>query len=74
MAKRYRNKSQNLYQGLSGNGYNYEAAEAVRCLQAGKLESSLMPLSETIEIMEIMETLLQQWDQNREQPKETVLR
>lgn len=69
VAKRYKNKSQNLYQGLSGNGYNYEAAEAVKCLQSGKLESSLMPLSETIEIMETMETLLQKWYQNEENQK-----
>ena len=61
IAKRYRDKPQNLYKGLSGNGYNYEAEEVVKCLQAGKLESSLMPLSETIEIMETMETLLQKW-------------
>ena len=61
MAKRYKDKSQNIYQSLVGNGYNYEAAEVVKCLQTGKLESDVMPLSETIEIMEAMETLLQRW-------------
>lgn len=61
LAKRYKNKSQDIYQSLVGNGYNYEAAEVVKCLQTGKLESDVMPLSETIEIMEAMETLLQRW-------------
>ena len=61
LAKLRKEKVENIYQGLSGNGYNYEAAEVVKCLQAGKLESNLMPLSETIEIMETMESLIKQW-------------
>lgn len=61
LAKSQKEKSKTICRGLSGNGYNYEAAEVVRCLQANKLESDLMPLSETIEIMETMESLLEQW-------------
>lgn len=61
LAKSQKEKSKTIRRGLSGNGYNYEAAEVVKCLQAGKLESDLMPLSETIEIMETMESLLEQW-------------
>ena len=63
LAKLRKEHSRNIYKGLSGNGYNYEAAEVVRCLQNGKLESDLMPLSETIEIMETLETLLKRWHQ-----------
>ena len=44
-----------------GNGYNYEAAEVMRCLRAGELESKLMPLDETLRIMEIMDEVRAQW-------------
>ncbi|MBE9069694.1 Gfo/Idh/MocA family oxidoreductase [Leptolyngbya cf. ectocarpi LEGE 11479] len=63
LAKFRKEKSKSIGQRLSGNGYNYEATEVVKCLQAGKLESDLMPLSETIEIMETIESLLLQWHQ-----------
>lgn len=46
---------------LTGNGYNYEAAEAMRCLRAGELESPLMPLDETLRIMETMDQVRAQW-------------
>jgi hypothetical protein len=32
------------------------------CLRAGKLESDLMPLDETLSIMETMDALRAQWD------------
>lgn len=44
-----------------GNGYNYEADEVHRCLRAGKTESDIMPLDETLAIMETMDTLRAQW-------------
>jgi len=44
-----------------GNGYNYEAAEAMRCLNQGELESKIMPLEETLKIMETLDTLRAQW-------------
>jgi predicted dehydrogenase len=40
---------------ITGNGYNYEAAEVMRCLRAGELESPLMPLDESVRIMELMD-------------------
>jgi len=42
-------------------GYNYEAKEVMRCLNAGKLESKIMPLDETLEIMKTMDILRSQW-------------
>lgn len=42
-------------------GYFHEAEEAVKCLQDGKLESSIMTLDETYEIMKIMDKLRNQW-------------
>jgi dihydrodiol dehydrogenase / D-xylose 1-dehydrogenase (NADP) len=46
---------------LEGNGYNYEAAEAVKCLREGKLESDIMPLDESLAIIKIMDELRAQW-------------
>jgi dihydrodiol dehydrogenase / D-xylose 1-dehydrogenase (NADP) len=42
-------------------GYNYEAAEAMRCLREGRTESSVMPLDETVGIMRTLDTVRAQW-------------
>jgi dihydrodiol dehydrogenase / D-xylose 1-dehydrogenase (NADP) len=46
---------------FEGNGYNYEAAEVMACLRAGKLESDVMPLDETLAIMETLDRIRGQW-------------
>lgn len=46
---------------LTGNGYQYEADEVGRCLRLGLLESELMPLSESLEIMETMDAVRACW-------------
>ncbi len=46
---------------LVGNGYNYQAAEVARCLRAGLTESDVMPLDETLSIVEMMDTIRAQW-------------
>ena len=46
---------------FEGNGYQYEAAEVMRCLRAGKLESSIMGLDETLAIMGTMDQIRAQW-------------
>jgi predicted dehydrogenase len=46
---------------FTGNGYNYEAAEVMACLRAGKLESEVMPLDETLSIMRTLDQLRAQW-------------
>jgi predicted dehydrogenase len=38
-------------------GMRYEAAEAARCLTAGNVESATHPLSETLRVMEAMDTV-----------------
>ena len=53
-----------------GNGYQYEAIEVGRCLRAGLLESPVMPLDETITIMETLDALRAQW--GLRYPMETV--
>jgi predicted dehydrogenase len=44
----------------SGHGMFWEADEAARCLRDGKKESKSMPWSESIVIMEVMESALKQ--------------
>ncbi|MCK4375938.1 MAG: Gfo/Idh/MocA family oxidoreductase [Candidatus Brocadiae bacterium] len=44
-----------------GNGYECEAAEVHRCLRAGKLESDIMPLEESLSIVRTMDELRAQW-------------
>ena len=47
-----------------GVGLWYEAEEVARCLHEGLLESPLMPLDESIEIMRTMDAVLAQADAN----------
>jgi len=46
---------------IDGNGYNYEAAEVARCLRAGKTESGIMPLDETVSVMRTLDAIRTQW-------------
>lgn len=46
---------------FDGNGYNYEAAELARCVRAGKLESDVMPLNETLAIIGTLDAIRAQW-------------
>lgn len=46
---------------LHCNGYEYEAMEVHRCLRAGKLESDIMPLQTTLDILETMDSIRLQW-------------
>lgn len=43
------------------NGYEYEFAEAVRCIREGKTEPDSMPLAESIQVMEFMDSLRAKW-------------
>ncbi len=44
-----------------GNGYNYQAVEVMNCLRAGKLESEIMPLAESLQIQQTMERIRAPW-------------
>ena len=46
---------------FEANGYNYEAAEVAACVRAGKLESDVMPLDESLQLMETMDAIRAQW-------------
>jgi predicted dehydrogenase len=41
-----------------GHGLHYEAAEVARCIRAGLTESPLMPLDESVAIMQTMDAVL----------------
>ena len=43
-----------------GNGYNYQAIEVARCVRAGKTESAIVPLAETLAIMGTMDEIRRQ--------------
>ena len=44
-----------------GNGYPHEVIEVMECLRAGKLESTVMPLDESLAIVQTMDTLREPW-------------
>ncbi len=44
-----------------GNGFNYEAAAVGACIRAGLTESAVMPLDETLAIMQTMDRLRALW-------------
>lgn len=44
---------------IIGNGYGLEVAEVERCLRAGELESPLVPLDETVAILEMIDDIRQ---------------
>jgi predicted dehydrogenase len=44
-----------------GNGYQYQAAEAMRCLRAGLLESPVMPLDQSIAILDVLDEVRSRW-------------
>jgi dihydrodiol dehydrogenase / D-xylose 1-dehydrogenase (NADP) len=45
---------------FDSNGYQFEAMEVNRCLQDGQKESKLMPLDESLEIMQTMDEIRKQ--------------
>jgi predicted dehydrogenase len=46
---------------IEGNGFNYEAAEVMRCLRAGKTESDILPLDETLAVMRTLDQIRAPW-------------
>lgn len=44
-----------------GNGYQFEMQEATRCVQSGALESTVMPLDDTLAVMRTIDRLRAHW-------------
>ncbi len=47
---------------LEGNGWNYQAVEVGNCLRDGKLESDVMPLDETLALMQTLDRIRGMWN------------
>ncbi len=47
---------------ILGNGLHYQVKEVHRCLRESLLESPRMPLKESLQIMETMDTIRAPWD------------
>jgi predicted dehydrogenase len=46
--------------GMESNGYNYEAAEVIRCLSAGLTESPAMPLDFSLTMLSVLDEITNQ--------------
>jgi len=46
---------------FGGDGYQFEAVEVMDCLCGGRLESAVMPLDESLDIMKTMDRIRAQW-------------
>jgi predicted dehydrogenase len=54
-------KEETLTLPYRGNGYPHEAMEVMDCLRAGRLESRVMPLDESLQIMKTLDAMRAQW-------------
>jgi len=50
-----------IYEHNHSNGFIYQVEEVVRCINEGKMESEIIPLKETIGIMEVMDKMREEW-------------
>jgi predicted dehydrogenase len=46
---------------FAGNGYQFELMEVNRCLREERIESAIMPLDDSLEVMRLMDVLRLQW-------------
>lgn len=46
---------------FAGSGYQFELEEATRCLQQGLTESEVMPLDDSLAVMEDMDSMRKEW-------------
>jgi predicted dehydrogenase len=46
---------------IESNGYQFEAAEVMRCIRSGELESPVIPHAETVSILKTLDTIRHQW-------------
>jgi len=51
---------QTIHFEYAGNGYNYEAEEAVRCLRSGKKESEILPLDFSLRLIRLLDRIRKQ--------------
>lgn len=51
------NETQRIEPPFVGNGYNYEAEEVMRCLQSGRKESDVLPLSFSLRLIRLLDRI-----------------
>ena len=57
-----RGKNEEVYDvGFEGNGYQYQAAEAMRCIRAGLVESPVLPHREIVSIIALLDGMRADW-------------
>ncbi len=54
-------KVEEINEPYESHGYQFEAAECMRCLREGKLESDIISLNESLSIMRVLDTMRAQW-------------
>lgn len=60
-AKKLRSSGQRIQQPMDGNGYGYEAAEAMRCLNNNLLESPHMSWQDSLDVMRTLDSIRADW-------------
>ena len=58
--RRYEGVPERLDLPFTGKGYQYQVSHVAECLRAGKTESDIMPLDETMSIMQALDTIRRQ--------------
>jgi predicted dehydrogenase len=53
--------TETLARPYEGNGYQFEAAHVMRCLRAGRTESPVMPLDESVAVLRTADALRAEW-------------
>lgn len=53
--------TEEMHESMHDNGFVYQADEVERCLKVGRLESTTIPLAETVGIMEVMDQMRAEW-------------
>lgn len=54
-------KSQQFHFPYKASGLQFQAIEVMKCLKEGKKESDIMPLDESLRIMQMMDRLRAEW-------------
>jgi predicted dehydrogenase len=57
-------REEEIFVSSAGNGYNYEAAEVMACLDRGEIESPGMPLQFSIDLMQVLDGVTQKAEEN----------
>ena len=62
-----------IQMGYEANGYQYQAAEVMQCLDAGAIQSHVMPLQQSIDVLSVIELAIQNHsDGNAAEASETA--